>query len=89
MGTEAKSSVDFEQALLDIARTLPTYQRVQLLDFALLLQARLVATVEAKPVSNGDELDERLWSRAAIRSLAKDWDTPEEDEAWGYLREKT
>lgn len=38
--------------------------------------------------ADGDfRLEERAWARAAIRSLAKYWDTPEEDAAWAYLRE--
>lgn len=82
MGTQpTQQPIDYEQALLSIARTLPTFQRVQLLDFAILLQTRLVGTRDAKPVIDGDELDERAWSRATIRSLAKYWDTREEDEA--------
>ena len=80
---------DYEQALINVVRALPTFQKVQLLDFALLLQARLIGTTEASPVANGDEHDERAWGRAAIRSLAKYWDTPEEDEAWAYLQKGT
>lgn len=82
-------AAEYEQTLLRIARTLPTFQKVQLLDMALLLQARLLGTADAKPVINGDESDERAWGRAAIRSLAKDWNTAEEDEAWAYLQEVT
>ena len=33
--------------------------------------------------------EERLWGRLATRSLAKYWDTPEEDEAWAYLQKAT
>lgn len=80
---------DYEETLITIVRALPTFQKAQLLDFALLLQARLVSTAEAKPVIDGDEYDERAWGWAAIRSLAKYWDTPEEDEAWAYLQEGT
>lgn len=77
---------DYEQTLISIVRSLPTSRRVQLLDFALFLQARRVGGVEAASVTNDDELDERLWGHAAVQSLAKDWDTPEEDEAWAYLQ---
>ena len=80
---------DYEQTLISVVRSLPTFQKVQLLDFALLLQKRQIGTSEAKPIINGDELDERTWSRLAIRSLAKYWDTPEEDEAWAYLQKAT
>lgn len=45
--------------------------------------------IEAKPTINGEEPDERAWSCLAIRSLAKYWDTPEEDEAWAYLQKAT
>jgi hypothetical protein len=31
------------------------------------------------------ELDEHVWGQTAIHSLAKYWDTPEEDEAWAHL----
>jgi hypothetical protein len=79
----------YEQTLMNVIQSLPTFQRIQLLDYALLLQERLLGTAEAKPVAAGDETDERLWSRAAIRSLAKYWDTPEEDEAWAYLQKGT
>ncbi len=44
-----------------------------------------VYTNEAKPVLGNEEIDERAWGRAAVQSLAKYWDTPEEDEAWAYL----
>jgi hypothetical protein len=80
---------NYEQMLLSVVRSLPTFQKVQLLDYAMLLQERLVGTSEAKPAVRSDESDERFWSRAAIRSLAKYWDTPEEDEAWAYLQKGT
>ena len=72
----------FEQALLNIVRALPTHQQVQLLDYALLMRERLIGTAEAKPVIHAEELDEHIWGRSAVRSLAKHWNTPEEDEAW-------
>ena len=31
------------------------------------------------------DAEERAWMQASIRSLAKYWDTPEEDMAWAYL----
>jgi hypothetical protein len=79
----------YEQTLIRIVRALPTYQQTQLLDYAILLQARLIATAEAKPAVVTEEMDERYWGRAAVRSLAKYWDTPEEDEAWAYLQKAT
>jgi hypothetical protein len=81
--------VSYEQMLIRIVRTLPRYQQTQLLDFALLLQARLIATTEAKPIIVDAEMDELDWRRASVRSLAKYWDTPEEDEAWAYLQKAT
>ena len=82
----AKQPVSYEQALINVVRALPTFQRTQLLDFALILRERMIATAEAKAISTDGETDERLWGRASMRSLAKYWDTPEEDEAWAYLQ---
>jgi hypothetical protein len=33
--------------------------------------------------------EERAMMLASIQSLAKYWDTPEEDEAWAYLQKAT
>ena len=82
-------STGYEQALMNVVRALPTFQRAQLLDFALILRERMIATAEAKAIVTEDETDERLWERASVRSLAKYWDTPEEDEAWAYLQKAT
>ncbi len=30
--------------------------------------------------------DQRAWGQLAIKSLAPEWDTPEEDEAWAYMQ---
>lgn len=79
----------YEQALMDVVRALPTFQRTQLLDFAIILRERMLATAEAKAVAPDGENDERLWAHASMRSLAKYWDTPEEDEAWAYLQKAT
>ena len=76
----------FEQTLINVVRALPTFQRTQLLEFALILSQRMIATVEAKAVITDNEPDERIWGDASVRSLAKYWDTPEEDEAWAYLQ---
>lgn len=85
----ANQSTSYEQALMDVARALPTFQRTQLLDFALILRERLIATAESKAISADVATDEHLWGRASVRSLAKYWDTPEEDEAWAYLQKAT
>ena len=82
----ANQPLSYEQSLINIVRALPTFQRTQLLDFALILRGRMIATVEAKAISTDNETDERLWGRASMSSLAKYWDTPEEDEAWAYLQ---
>ena len=76
----------YEQALLRIVRSLPTYQRAQLLDVAVLLEKRRISISTELPISESGPSGERLWGRLAMRSLAKDWDTPEEDEAWAYLK---
>jgi hypothetical protein len=33
------------------------------------------------------DADKRAWMQTSIRSLARYWDTPEEDTAWAYLQE--
>jgi hypothetical protein len=76
----------YEQALLRIVRSLPTYQRAQLLDVAVLLEKRRISISTELPINESGPSEERLWGRLAMRSLAKDWDTPEEDEAWAYLQ---
>ena len=81
-------SSGFEQTLLSVVRSLPTFQRTQLLDFALSLKERMIATSEAMAIAV-DENDAQVWARASVRSLAKYWDTPEEDEAWAYLQKAT
>ncbi len=77
----------YEQTLLEIAEKLPTYQRAQLLDYAILLKLRQISTAGALPIVEVPVDEERDWGRLAVHSLAKEWDTPEEDEAWAYLQE--
>jgi hypothetical protein len=79
----------YEQTLLRIVRSLPTYQRAQLLDVAVLLEKRRISVSTELPIDDFGLSEERLWGRLATRSLAKDWDTREEDEAWAYLQKKT
>jgi len=79
----------YEQTLLRIVRSLPTYQRAQLLDVAVLLEKRRIGVSTELPINDSGPLEGRLWGRLAVRSLAKDWDTPEEDEAWAYLQKGT
>lgn len=80
----------YEETLLKVVEKLPTFQKVQLLDYALLMEARLLATSAAKAIDLGhEEVDAKLWQCAAIRSLAAEWDTPEEDKAWAYLQKVT
>jgi hypothetical protein len=85
----ANQPTSFEQTLINVVRVLPTFQRTQLLDFALILSQRMIATAEAKAIIAEEALDERLWGGVSVRSLAKYWDTPEEDEAWAYLQKAT
>lgn len=79
----------YERTLLRIAQSLPAYQRAQLLDVALLLQKRRISASIELPIDDSGQPEERLWGRLAMRSLAEDWDTPEEDEAWAYLQKET
>jgi hypothetical protein len=76
----------YERTLLRIAQSLPAYQRAQLLDIALLLQKRRISASIELPIDDFGQPEERLWGRLAMRSLAEDWDRPEEDEAWAYLQ---
>lgn|GEM_PF-1558875 len=79
----------YERTLLRIVRSLPTYQRAQLLDIAVLLQKRQISASTELPIDDLGRSEERLWGHLAVRSLAKYWDTPEEDEAWAYLQKAT
>ncbi len=78
----------YEQTLLRLVRDLPAYQRSQLLDMAVLLQKRRISTTPELPIEDLGPNEERLWGRLAMRSLAKEWDTPEEDEAWAYVQKE-
>ena len=75
----------YEEQLLSVVRSLSGQQQRQLLDYALLVQS------QPSPASNenGHEHQERIWGQVAIGSLAKYWDTAEEDEAWAYLQKET
>ena len=79
----------YEQTLLKIVQSLPAYQRAQILDIAVLLQKRRISASTELPIDDLGRSEERLWGRLATRSLAKYWDTPEEDEAWAYLQKET
>lgn len=73
----------YEQAILRIVQKLPRERAAQVLDFARFIAAE----TSAVSVLETDEPDERLWGQTAVRSLAKYWDTLEEDEAWAHLQE--
>ena len=75
----------YEEQLLSVVRSLSGQQRRQLLDYALLVQSQ----PSPAPNENGHEHQERIWGQVAIDSLAKYWDTAEEDEAWAYLQKET
>lgn len=75
----------YEQQLLSVVRSLSGQQQRRLLDYALFVQSQPSPT----PNENGHEHEERIWAQTAIGSLAKYWDTPEEDEAWAYLQKET
>ena len=70
-----------EETLMRVVRALPPERREDVLDYALFVKARLIEKTA--------EADQRAWARAFIRSLAKYWDTPEDDAAWAYLQEAT
>jgi hypothetical protein len=74
-----------EDMLIRVVRSLPADRREEVLDYALFVKARLVE----KASDTSFDADKRAWMQASIRSLAKYWDTPEEDAAWAYLQEGT
>lgn len=78
-------TISYEQRLLGVVRALSGEQRTQVLDYALFVKSR----PSAAPLDSGDKDEERAWGQTAIRSLAKYWDTEEEDEAWDYLQKET
>jgi hypothetical protein len=73
----------YEQAILRIIRSLPIERVAEVLDFALFVQSQQ-STITSPNVTI--DPDEHAWGQAAIASLAKYWDTPEEDEAWAHLQ---
>lgn len=86
MDTQAATqTITYEQQLLGVMRTLSREQRTQVLDYALFVKSRQ----SAAPLDSDDLDEERAWGQTAIRSLAKYWDTEEEDEAWAYLQKET
>ena len=76
----------YEQAILQIMHSLPVERMAQLLDFALFLKMQPTAVTPPGITKETELRDEPLWQEASIRSLAKYWDTPEEDEAWAHLQ---
>ena len=53
----------YEQTLLRIARSLPTYQRAQLLDVAVLLEKRRISVSTELPIDDFGPSEDRLWGR--------------------------
>jgi hypothetical protein len=76
----------YEQAILRILRSLPLERLAQVLDFAMFVKSQPSTITPPNVVI---ESDERVWGQAAIQSLSKYWDTPEEDEAWQHLQKAT
>lgn len=76
-----EETTTYERAIIRIVRTLPRERVVQVLDFARFMQIQPRVDQDA----DMSKPDEDLWGRASIQSLAKYWDTPEEDEAWAHL----
>lgn len=74
-----------EATLLSVIHALPPERREDVLNYAFFVKARLME----KAANIGIEADKHAWMQASIRSLAKYWDTPEEDAAWAYLQEGT
>jgi hypothetical protein len=72
-----------EETLIRVVRDLPSERQGEVLDYALIIKAKLME----KAAMTGFDADKYAWMQASIRSLAKYWDTPEEDAAWAYLQE--
>lgn len=76
-----EETTNYERAIIHIVRMLPRERAAQVLDFARFMQIQPPVDQDA----DMSEPNEDLWGRASIQSLAKYWDTPEEDEAWAHL----
>lgn len=81
-----REGASYEQAILQIMHSLPVERMAQLLDFALFLKMQPTAVTPPVIMTEAGHPDEQLWRQASISSLAKYWDTPEEDEAWAHLQ---
>lgn len=79
----------YEQAILQILHSLPTERMAQLLDFARFLKMQPTAVTPPMGMDDVEILEERLWGQTSVQSLAKYWDTAEEDAAWAYLQKAT
>jgi hypothetical protein len=75
-------SPTYEDAIVRIVRDLPSERAAQVLDFARFMSIQTTAV----PTQTSPESEARQWGQIAIQSLAKFWDTPEEDEAWAHLQ---
>lgn len=81
----AQPSPTYEDAIVAIVRGLPRERAAQVLDFARFIAIETTAaTTRTSP-----DTEAQLWGQGAVRSLAKFWDTPEEDEAWAHLQKAT
>ena len=76
----------YEQAIIQVLRGLPVERMAQLLDFALFLKMQPAAVTPPTIIEEVETLDERIWGQASVQSLAKYWDTPEENAAWEHLQ---
>ncbi len=77
--------INYEQAVVNILRELPPERKAQVLDFAVFMRLQAQGFLRlGEPLT-----EERALMLASIQSLAKYWNTPEEDEAWAYLQRAT
>lgn len=76
-----EETTNYERALIHILRTLPREHMAQVLDFARFMQTQ----PREGSTPDAGEAEEHLRRQASIRSLARYWDTPEEDEAGAHL----
>ena len=80
-----QQSPTYEDAILRIVRDLPRERAAQVLDFARFISIE----TQAASVQTSAEPEVRQWAQVAVRSLAKYWDAPEEDQAWAHLQKAT
>ena len=68
--------------MFELLATLPADKLAEVYDFA-----RFIAEQRAAQIIVDERSEEKVLMNASIESLRRIWDSPEEDEAWDYLRQ--